>query len=138
MDFTRENIECRACFYQATNKYVVRCVVFSTVTNCALLGMYDFSVVNDQLNRISAGVRYVNGEIIAAYSLKNAVAQAFEALFTAIFPVESVSYRQAEMIRLVYNRMCRCKHTGQDLRTDHKPHERLLRCSVHCVRMDLL
>lgn len=59
------------------------------MANSGILGIYDFSVVDDELNPTSTGVKYVNGELVPAYSLRNHVAQVSETPFTVIFTVES-------------------------------------------------
>lgn len=47
-------------------------------------------MVDDELNPISTGVKYVNGELVPAYSLRNHFAQLSETPFTVIFTIESV------------------------------------------------
>lgn len=86
---TRENMIRKTCIWLVTNKYCDRFIILSILANSALLGIYDFSVVDIQLNPVSNGTQYKNGELVAAYSLRNTVAQTSETPFTVIFTVES-------------------------------------------------
>lgn len=70
------------------HRYFDRVIILAIVINSVILGLSDFSVVDNELNPTSNGVAYVNGTMVPATSLANLIVEKSEIPFTTLFTAE--------------------------------------------------
>jgi hypothetical protein len=70
------------------HRYFDRVIVVAILANSVILGLSDFSVVDNNLNPASSGVTFRNGAVVPGTSLANKIVELSEVPFTAVFATE--------------------------------------------------
>ncbi|DAZ94512.1 TPA: hypothetical protein N0F65_011865 [Lagenidium giganteum] len=81
----------KLCIQVSTSRFFDTFIILTIMANSAILGLADYTVVDDHLNPNATGIAFINNTLVPnVISLQNTIINHSEAPFTAIFTAECI------------------------------------------------